>query len=260
MELLDGLLADAGLLLPGVSASQAVAQHRQHQAAGYAALIGPLIVPDDRLVEVGRAAGSEPIAVRVLVGGGAGGLLALGRRAVAGIDVVGAVSALRDLSDLAGNAARVVAAAADLDEAVEVFVELPYAPGWPAAAELVEAAGLSAQVRGGDSSAAMIEQLVTLIEIDLPFSVAGQYHLQLAGLLLAVDALVETGDAGPATALLTGEDRQDLASVLRGLSGKRIRRRLLSVDCPDPAGTATQLGAALSESGPADRPPDTPRH
>ena len=166
-----------------------------------------MLVTDGRLGEIGRAAGDEPIEVRVLVGGGAGGLLALGRRTIAGIAVVGAVSALRDLDDLAGNAARVVAAAADLDESVQVLVELPDAPGWQAAAELVEAAGLSAQVRADRSPVALIEQLARLVEIDLPFSVAGLPG-SLVGLLLAVDVLVETGDAGQAARLLTGDDHQ----------------------------------------------------
>ena len=102
---------------------------------------------------------------------------------------------LRDLDDLAGNAARVVAAAASLDESVPVLVELPVAPGWPAAAELVEAAGSRAQVRADRSPDALIEQLAVLVETDLPFSVAGLPSF-LPGLLLAVDALVETGDAG----------------------------------------------------------------
>lgn len=260
MELLDGLLADAGLLHPGASAREAVAQHREHRVAAYAPLVGPLLVPDGRLAEIGRAAGGEPVDVRVLVGGGAGGLLALGRRTIAGITVVGAVSALRDLDDLAGNAARVVAAATSLDESVQVLVELPDAPGWPAAAELVEAAGLAAQVRADRSPAALIEQLAVFVEADLPFSVAGLQPGSLAELLFAVDALVETGDPEQAVALLTGHDHQDPTARLGALSGTRIRRRLISVDCPDVAATAAQLGAALSESGPAGRPPDMPPH
>ncbi len=258
MELLDGLLADAGLLGAGTSASQAVARHREHRSAAYGGMVGPLLVPDDRLAEVGRAAGDEPVSVRVLVGGGAGGLVSLSRRAVAGVRVAGAVSVLRDLDDLAGNAARVVAAAASLDESVPVLVELPVAPGWPAAAELVEAAGLAAQVRADRSPDAMIEQLAVLVETDLPFSVAGLPSF-LPGLLLAVDALVETGDAGQATTLLTGDDLHS-AARLRALSAPRIRRRLLSVDCPDLAGAVAQLDAALSEPDPAVPPPGTPRH
>ena len=261
VELLDGLLADAGLIGASASASaqRAVAGHREHRIAAYGAMVGPLLVPDDRLGEVGRPAGPEPIDVRVLVAGGAGGLLALSRRTAVGISVVGAVSVLRDLDDLAGNAARVVAAAEALDESVQVLVELPDAPGWPAAAELVEAAGLAAQVRADRSPDALIEQLAVLVEIDLPFSVAGSPG-SLSGLLLAVDTLVETGDTGPAARLLTGDDHRHPAARLRALSATRIRRRLLSVDCPDLAGAAAQLDAALSEPGPAVPPPGTPPH
>ena len=255
MELLDGLLADAGLLRAGASAAEAVARHQEHRAT-YVDLVGPLLVPDDRLAEVARAAGDSTLAVRVLVGGGAGGLLALGRRAFPGLRMVGAVGALRDLDDLAGNAARVIAAAAALEESLAVLVELPDAPGWPAAAVLVEAAGLSAQVRAGPSPTALAEQLAALVEADLPFSVAGPLPGSLGGLLLAVDALVETGDPGQAAALLTGADRPNLAA----LSGTRIRRRLLSVDCPDVAAAAAQLAAGVSGTGPAGQPPDTPRH
>lgn len=258
MELLDGLLADAGLVRADASAEVVVARHREHRAAGYAHLVGPLLVPDDRLAEVGRAAGPEPVAVRVLVAGGAGGLLALSRRTVAGISVAGAVSPLRDFDDLAGNAARVVAAAEGLDESVRVLVELPDAPGWPAAAELVEAAGLGAQLRAGRSVTPLVEQMAVLVEADLPFSVAGIVPGSIAGLLLAVDALVETGDVGEAAALLTG-DSPDAATALLPLSATRVRRRLLGIDCPDLAAAAAQLGTALSESGPAVRPPDTPR-
>ena len=196
-------------------------------------MVGPLLVPDDRLAEVGRPAGPEPIAVRVLVAGGAGGLLALSRRTAVGVRVVGAVSVLRDLDDLAGNAARVVAAAEALDESVQVLVELPDAPGWPAAAELVEAAGLAAQVRSDRSPDALIEQLAVLVEIDLPFSVAGSPG-SLSGLLLAVDTLVETGDTGPAARLLTGDDHRHPAARLRALSATRIRLAAAERRLPGP--------------------------
>jgi hypothetical protein len=196
--------------------------------------------------------------VRVLVGGGAGGLLALGRRTLPGTSVVGAVSALRDLDDPAGSASRVIAAAEAMEQPVPVLVEIPDAPGWQTAVELVEAAGHSAQVRAGRSAAALTGQLAELVEADLPFSIAGRLPGSLAGLLLAVDALVETGDPGQAAALLA-DDHPDPAALLRGLSATRVRRRLLSVDCPDVAGAAAQLGAGVSATGPAVRPPGTPR-
>jgi hypothetical protein len=80
---------------------------------------------------------------------------------------------------------------------------------------MIEAAGLSAQVRSDRTPAALIEQLASLVETDLPFSVAGLFNFpggypasppeavfgSLGGLLLAVDALAESGDAGQAVRL-----------------------------------------------------------
>ena len=104
------------------------------------------MVPDTQLGEVGApASGGPDLAVSVINSGGAGGVLGLSRRARPGLDVV-AVSMLRDLDDLAGNAARVVAAAEALDPDVAVFVGLPYAPGWAGAVEVVEAAGHCAMI------------------------------------------------------------------------------------------------------------------
>ena len=74
-------------------------------------------------------------------GGGAGGVTALARRA-GRLHLVAVETVLRDLDDLAGNAARVVAAAADLPPGVDVFVGFPAANGTVDAVEVVEAAGL----------------------------------------------------------------------------------------------------------------------
>ena len=137
------LLDDAALLAQGRSPSEAVAEHREHRAAAYAPLVGPLVVPDTQLAEVGRHHRDGPeLAVQVVNSGGAGGVLGLSRRSQPGLEVVSVISMLRDLDDLAGNAARVIAAAEALDPDVTVFVGLPYAPGWPRAVELVEAGGV----------------------------------------------------------------------------------------------------------------------
>ena len=187
-------------------------------------MIGPLVVPDTALRQVLRA---EPVEVRgealrqaqgtldvsVINTGGAGGLLGLARRDMPGVRVVAVESALRDLDDLAGNAARVASAAGELDESVAVFVEIPYAPGWERAVEEVEAAGLLGKIRTGspDNSgtppyAQLAEQLSVLVEADLPFkATAGLHHAQptagtdpdrptqhgFLNLLAAVEALVE---------------------------------------------------------------------
>ncbi|HEY0240314.1 MAG TPA: hypothetical protein VGC37_16895, partial [Friedmanniella sp.] len=85
--------------------------------------VGPLVVGDERL------AGLDPaVAVSVLTSGGAGSVAALARRAH-GLHLVAVESVLRDLDALAGNATRVVAAAAGLPDGVDVYVGLPPGPG-----------------------------------------------------------------------------------------------------------------------------------
>jgi hypothetical protein len=87
LNLLAGLLDDAALLAPGSSPSEAVAAHREHRAAAYAPLVGPLVVPDTQLAEVGRHHRDAPdLAVQVVNSGGAGGVLALSRRTQPGLE------------------------------------------------------------------------------------------------------------------------------------------------------------------------------
>jgi hypothetical protein len=217
---------------------------------------------------VGRAAeqAQQVLAVSVINTSGAGGLLSLAGRAILGVEVVAVESALRDLDDLAGNAARVVSAAADLDEEVRVFVEIPYAPGWERAVAEVEAAGLFGKIRTGspDNSgtptyAQLAEQLSVLVEADLAFkATAGLHHAQptpgsdpdqpvqhgFLNLLSAVDALVEGAPVLEAAevlrnadpALIGGWDEQTVA---------RVRRRFQSFGCCgvlDPVDDLVALG------------------
>ena len=79
--------------------------------------------------------------------------------------------ALRDLDDLVGSAARVISAAAELGPDVDVFVGLPYVPGWEAAVEPIEAAGLYGKIDAGGEPTATVEQLSILVEADLPFKI-----------------------------------------------------------------------------------------
>ncbi len=196
--LFAGLVDDAAMFPPGnASAAEAVRAHLEHRQAWYAPMIGPLVVPDTALRQVLRAEPVEVLGealrqaqgtldVSVINTGGAGGLLGLARREIPGVRVVAVESALRDLDNLAGNAARVASAAGELDESVAVFVEIPYAPGWERAVDEVEAAGLLAKIRTGspDNSGTpaytqLAEQLSVLVEADLPFkATAGLHHAQ----------------------------------------------------------------------------------
>ena len=279
MGLFTGLVDDAAMFPPGnASAERAVTEHGEHRTAWYADLIGPLVVPDTALVQVGRLAGDEAIAVSVVNTGGAGGLTALARRAVAGINIVAVDSALRDLDDLAGNAGRVVAAAAELDPHIAVFVELPFAPGWVRAVEEVEAAGLYGKIRTGGvepdafpTAAQLAEQLSILVEADLSFKATAGLHrawpstgrndrgdpLPQHGfltLMMALDALIDGADTVEAEAQLRIDDRDRIAAAIGTwdeTSQQRVRRRLRSFGCcgvSDPVTDLVDLGLLSASS------------
>jgi hypothetical protein len=128
--LFDGLLDDEALVrAPEPRVPAVVAEHRELRAA-HPSLLATLVVPDHQLTKVGQQVpAGESVPVSVITSGGAGGLLALTRRDIPGVDIVSAEPALRDLDDLAGSALRVVSAAAELGPDVAVYVDLPYAPG-----------------------------------------------------------------------------------------------------------------------------------
>lgn len=291
LTVFERLVDDAAMFTPGnAEVADAVAAHRQHRGSWYGFLIGPLVVSDHKLAEVGRAAragdgleagqaeGSvpptlEPIGVSVVNTSGAGGLSSLAGRRVDGIQVVSVESALRDLDDLAGNAARVVAAAAELDDEVHVFVEIPYAPGWQRAVAVVEEAGFYGKLRtGGDESGAtdadqLAQQLSVLVEADLPFKATARPHQASASddtdpargaqhgflnLMVAVEALVEGASVPEAAELLRRTDRCALAEQVGAWSeaqAARVRRRLRSFGCSgvlDPVNDLVSLGLLVA--------------
>ncbi|MET0692447.1 MAG: hypothetical protein ABWY56_00875 [Propionibacteriaceae bacterium] len=276
-SLFQRLVDDAAVFPPGnAEVADAVPAHLGYRSAWFAPVIGPLVVPDQKLGQVGRALGQaqgtdsgEPLDVSVVNSSGAGGIVSLAGREVAGVRVVAVESALRDLDDLAGNAARVVSAAAELDADVRVFVEIPYAPGWERAVETVEAAGLLAKLRtGGEEpqdhppAERLACQLSVLIEADLAFkATAGLHHAVAASasgggrprhgflnLLVAIEALVEGASETDAAQLLLETDGPVLAKQVGGwgeADATRVRRRLLSFGCcgvTDPVNDLVALG------------------
>ena len=196
--LFDGWIDDAAMFPPGNAAvDEAVSAHLRYRRSWFASLIGPLLVSDLRLAEVGRTLrqvgmgggteGTLRLAVGVVNTSGAGGVLSLLGRQIEDVQLVAVESALRDLDDLAGNAERVVSAAAELDDAVRVFVEIPYAPGWERAVAVVEAAGYYGKLRTGGVEPAdtppadqLARQLSVLIEADLPFKATAGLHQAVA--------------------------------------------------------------------------------
>lgn len=274
MGLFDQIIDDAAMFPPGgADAGQAVREHLRYRADWFAPLVGPLVVPDSALVAVGRAAAPSGalLPVSVVNTSGAGGLVALAGRSVDGVEIVAVESALRDLDDLAGNAARVVSAAGELDPSIAVYVELPYVPGWQRAAAVVEAAGAYGKIRTGGlepaaypSAEQLADQLSALVEADLAFKATAGLHRawpntgrDAAGrplaqhgflsVLLAVSALIDGAEPAEAADLLRLADRERIADTVRDWHEStitRVRRRFRSFGCCgvlDPIGDLVDL-------------------
>jgi hypothetical protein len=230
MELFDGLLDDETLVqLPESATPELLARHTELRKA-HRSLLATLVVPDRRLADIARQLPPGPsLPVSVITSGGAGGLLALPRHDVPGLDIVAVEPALRDLDDLAGSAARVVSAASELGPEVTVFIELPYAPGWKAAVELIEAAGLHGKIAVGHAEPQqVVEQLSILIEADLPFKITGAREGAWLSLLLVVEALVAGATVDDAAALMRLDDQRS-GSAMSGWdppTQTRVRRRV----------------------------------
>jgi hypothetical protein len=230
MELFDRLLDDETLVqLPETPVPALLARHSELRKA-YRSLLATFVVPDRRLADVARQIPPGPsLPVSVITSGGAGGLLALARHDVSGVDIVAVEPTLRDLDDLAGSAARVVSAAAELGPPVTVFIELPYAPGWKAAVELIEAAGLYGKIAAGHAEPQqVVEQLSILIEADLPFKITGARNGDWLSLLLVVEGLVAGANLDDAAALMRLDDHQ-IGEAMSGwgpTTQSRVRRRV----------------------------------
>ena len=187
--------------------AEAVTEHRAARSAPYAGLLGPFVVDDRRLPELlthlGTRPDDPPLAVTLVVSGGAGAVEPAVRRAsrgpgtgvVGGVALQGVEVALRDLDDLAGNARRVVAAvtAAEAlapDAVVHVELPLTHVPDpaasadWLAAVDEVAAAGLRLKLRTGglDRSAfppatVLAAAVDAALDRELPFKcTAGLHH------------------------------------------------------------------------------------
>jgi hypothetical protein len=229
MELFDGLLDDETLIRrPRTQLAAALADHLELRAA-YSSLLATLVVPDTQLTALSRLIAADArVPVSVIITGGAGGLLALAGRHLPGIEIVSAESALRDLDDLVGNAVRVAAAAAELEHEIAVFVDVPDAPGWEAAVELVEAAGLYGKIDATEPLQT-VRQLSILVEVDLPFKITNQLEVSWLVLLRATDALIAGASLEDAAGLLESKDHDQIGPALSGWDDKaqsRIRRRV----------------------------------
>jgi len=231
MELFDRLFDDERLVRDlHTPLASALADHLTLRKA-YRSMLATLVVPDRLLAEVARQVpDGASIPLSVITSGGAGGLLGLARRTLPGVDLVSAEPALRDLDDLTGSAARVVSAAAELGGDIAIFVELPYAPGWQAAVELVEAAGLYGKLAAEQlEPRRAAEQLSILIEADLPFKITTGSSDGGLAVLTATEALINGASLDDAADLMQSAGNYQIKPVVSAweqATQSRIRRRI----------------------------------
>src|SRR5215211_2724093 len=231
MELFDSLFDDEVLIWrPQTPVPAAVTAHLALREA-HESQLATLVLLDRQLAEAARHIPTGlTIPVSVIVSGGAGGLLGLARRDVPGVAIISAEAGLRDFNDLAGSAARVVSAATELGSDVAIFVEPPYAPGWQAAIELVESAGLYAKIATGDAEPRQTaEQLSVLIEADLSFKITSRLSYGCLALLAAVGALIDGASIEDAADLMHVNAEDHISALITAWDQTmpaRIRRRV----------------------------------
>ena len=248
VDLFDSLVDDESLVRQQeASVAALVASHCELRDA-YPGVLATLVVPDSRLTRIARQVPpNASVSLSVVTSAGAGGLLALIHHNTAGIDIASVEPTLRDLDDLAGSAARMISAAGELGPEVAVFIELPYAPGWQSAVELIEAAGLCGKISVGHAEPRqVVEQLSILIEADLPFKLTSRHEENWLALLAAVEALVAGAGLEEATDLLRFRDHDQVGTVVASwdqATQSRVRRRLRRIGTARVRDVVTDLAA-----------------
>ena len=164
------LVDDAAVFPPGnAPLDAAVRAHREHRASTHADLVGPLVVGDAHLPDLLALVSTTPLAVVVVVSGGAGALEPAVRWATRDgvLDLRGVEIALRDSAtgELTHNTRRIttavdqLVASGDLDDETAVSVEMPrlYDAGptadWLAALDEVAAGDHRLKLRTGGAEA-----------------------------------------------------------------------------------------------------------
>ncbi len=256
------LVDDAAIFPPGNAAlPAAVRAHRLLRAGRLTAFVGPFLCTASRLAELrlvlDHEAGDEPpLDLAVVVDTGTGGVdpIAVTVRADDRLDLQAVEIALRGDADLGTTARRTTAAVldADMPAGTAVYVEVPRAPTARDALEVLAEYDLRAKLRTGGPDAAAFpdeHEIATFLDacLDLELVVkftaglhravrhaepaTGFEHHGFLNVLLATHALLDSGKAADAAAVLAERDGPRLAARAHALSDRdavRVRRTFAS--------------------------------
>lgn len=257
---LTGLVDDAAIFPPGNSPMpEAVAAHGTHRTAPYSALVGPFVVSDTRLPELlevsAVSTGSttrDPLAVSVVVSGGAGSLEPAVRWAARSghLELRSLEIVLRDddTGAIVHNARRILTAvdqlvsAGELDDEVPVYIEpprlygAPPTPGWLGALDEIAAMDHRLKFRTGGADADAFpaaHELAASIEAAIDREVAfkctaglhnavrhrddatGFEHHGFLNVLLATRATLDSAGIDDVAELLEHQDPAEVAAAVR---------------------------------------------
>ena len=252
---LNSFVDDAAIFPPGnLPLDEAVMQHRTHRASGYADLVGGFVVSDLKIPELvtvveelAQRASRDPLAVNVVVTGGAGAIepaVTWANRSEA-ITLRAVEFALRDEDDLAHNARRLVTVVHGLGEVLDdviVYAELSIplgdpTHGWSAALDELAAAEIPLKFRTGGVTADAFpapERLAVCIEAALDRELAfkctaglhravrhrdeqtGIVHHGFLNVLLATRTSLDGGGVAEVTRALEETDAEAIAARLVG--------------------------------------------
>ncbi len=246
------LVDDAAMFPPGdLPLAEAVATHRAHRQSAYADLVGPFVCTDEDLMKVAAEAartGPGPLAVSVVITGGAGGIepaVRYGDRST-DVEVTAVEVRLRNEDDLSRNALRVVRACDDCLDEENAYVEIGLDGAWERALDVVADAGYAAKLRTGGLDASLFPsegQVAAFITACLDREVAFKCT---AGLHNAVrHTAADTGfehhgflNVLLATrASLDGAPQDELAAVLASRDGDALGARAGELTEDQAAGT-----------------------
>lgn len=246
------VLDDAAVFPPGdLPLADAVVAHRLHRAAGYAGLVGPLVVT---VPDLARLAGAGPLEVAV-VAANADAAAAAMHQAPEGVRI----AAL----EISGTTVAALQSVIGEPAGVTVYVELPRdGHGGERRAALVEALAGSpyrAKLRTGGVRAdlypdelELAETVVALSEAGVPFKATAGLHHALRNtdpdtgfeqhgflnLLAATDAAVHGAGVDDLAAVLAQRDARSLAIP----AGETLLRSIGTCSIADPVAELADLG------------------